>query len=152
MGANQKSYELRRAHPKDADRLADLCTQLGYTSTPPAVCSRLRTIAELPDQLVLVAVDSAQAVMGWVHAFIYRVLESEPMVEIGGLVVDQAARGQGIGRALLGAVEDWAASQMIETVSLRSNSLRIEAHEFYRRQGYTVPKTQLVFRKKLIST
>ena len=80
---------------------------------------------------------------------VYRVLESDPMVEIGGLVVDRQARNRGIGRALLTAVEDWAISREIEVVSLRSNSLRIEAHAVYHRFGYTVPKTQLVFRKNL---
>jgi GNAT superfamily N-acetyltransferase len=149
MRAEQGPFEIRPARLEDGDRLADLCTQLGYPSTPEEVRNRLAVIGELPDQHILVAVDAAKEVLGWIHAFVYRVLESEPMVEIGGLVVDQAFRGRGVGRALLEAVETWSAAQEIDTVSLRSNVVRMQAHEFYRRQGYTVPKTQLVFRKNL---
>ena len=149
MQVEQGPFEIRPARLEDSERLADLCTQLGYPSTPDEVRNRLAVIDRLTDQQVLVAVEASQRVVGWIHAFVYRVLESAPMVEIGGLVVDQAVRGGGIGQALLGEVEAWAATQAIETVSLRSNVIRVQAHEFYRRHGYTVPKVQLVFRKKL---
>ncbi len=149
MDGIMKHFEIRAARHEDAVRLAELCTQLGYPSTPQEVSSRFSKIDALPDQLILVAVDPSLAIVGWIHAFVYRVLESDPMVEIGGLVVDRQARNRGIGRALITAVEDWAISRKIEVVSLRSNSLRIEAHAFYHRLGYTVPKTQLVFRKNL---
>lgn len=149
MTENKPVIDIRPALPEDAERLAELCTQLGYPSTSQAVASRLIAIERLPDQLILVACDPASQPVGWVHAFVYRVLESDPMVEVGGLVVDRQARGQGVGRALLDAVEAWAVSQKIGVVSLRSNNLRTEAHEFYRRRGYTVPKTQLVFRKQV---
>ena len=151
MNASKQAFEIRSARQEDIPSLADLCTQLGYPTSPQELVQRLPAISTLPDQLILVALDSNLTVVGWVHAFIYRVLESEPMVEIGGLVVDQDARGQGAGGGLLAAVEDWAIAQGIEVVSLRSNIMRVEAHEFYRHLGYTVPKTQFMFRKHLSS-
>ena len=141
--------EIREPRQADAPQLAALCDQLGYPSTAEQVSARLAAITALPDQLVLVAVDPSQTIVGWVHAFVYRVLESDPMVEVGGLVVHQQVRGRGVGKRLLAAVEAWARAQSIGVVSLRSNVVRTEAHAFYRHLGYTVPKTQLVFRKNL---
>ena len=152
MNSKEPAFEIRSVRKGDIARLADLCTQLGYPTTPQALAPRLETILSLPDQLILVAVGPAGVVVGWIHAFIYRVLESEPMVEIGGLVVDQVARGQGCGRSLLYAVENWAVSRGVPVVSLRSNIIRVEAHEFYRHLGYAVPKTSARLPKEPVAS
>ncbi len=98
---------------------------------------------------MLVAQDSDAQVAGWLHAFVYRPLESEACVEIAGLVVDERRRSSGVGRALMQHAEDWARSQGLHAVYLRSNIIRSDAHAFYEKLGYQRIKTQHAFRKKL---
>ena len=143
----------------DIERVADLCTQLGYPSTGSDVAPRFRAIAALADHAVFVAEDDARVVgdelapppvIGWVHVCAgMLVLESDPWAEIGGLVVDERVRGRGVGDQLLAAAEAWAREEGYAQVRLRSNVIREAAHDFYRRRGYQVFKTQLNFRKAL---
>ena len=76
-------------------------------------------------------------------------LESGERVEIVGLVVDEIARRKGIGRALVSAVESWAASKGLSAVFVRSNISRGEAHEFYAGVGFARTKTQHAYVKSL---
>jgi GNAT superfamily N-acetyltransferase len=55
----------------------------------------------------------------------------------------------GVGRNLVGAVESWARDRGIETVSVRSNIVRVEAHPFYQSMGFDRVKTQHAYRKKV---
>jgi GNAT superfamily N-acetyltransferase len=63
--------------------------------------------------------------------------------------VDACARRSGAGRALVAAIERWAASRGVAQVSVRSNVVRVESHPFYERLGYTRVKTQHSYRKNL---
>ena len=135
----------------DAEGVATLSTQLGYPSTAEQTLRRFRAIGDAPDARVWVAEDPDGAIVGWIHLFGNRLLESDPDVEIGGLVVHEDARGRGVGRALVGAAEDWARERGYTMVSVRSNVLRKEAHEFYKGLGYEPTKSQFKFRKKLPS-
>jgi GNAT superfamily N-acetyltransferase len=51
------------------------------------------------------------------------------------LVVDAGARGQGVGRALVRAVEDHARRAGCERLSVTTYEGRTEAQEFYARVG-----------------
>lgn len=51
------------------------------------------------------------------------------------IVVDQPMRGQGIGRAMLEFARGQAQARNCYKLSLTSNAVRTEAHEFYRRCG-----------------
>lgn len=149
-------YRLRPATAADARCLADLATQLGYPASAAEVEQRLKRIGDSQDHFVCVAeldegrsVDRTGAVVGWIHAFVSQLVESDLHVEIGGLVVDRNQRGLGVGKALLERAEAWALSKGIREVSLRSNVIRKDAHRFYERLGYGIVKTQYAFSKKL---
>jgi GNAT superfamily N-acetyltransferase len=133
----------------DANAAARLATQLGYPSSPEEVLRRFHAITALPESHVAVAVSEGGAVVGWIHVFGNRLLESEPDAEIGGLVVDESFRGRGAGTALVAAAEAWARERGYPVVSVRSNVVRKEAHEFYQERGYGVVKTQVKFRKTI---
>jgi len=76
-------------------------------------------------------------------------LISDPRAEIGGLVVDENHRRSGVGSALLGVAERWAASKGYASDVIRSNATRTDAHSFYRTLGYENIKAQEVFTKPL---
>lgn len=141
-------FAIRPAREGDAGRIAALSGQLGYPAAEGDVLGRLRAIGQRPDHAVFVA-EAAGRVVGWVHVYTVATVESPAHAEIGGLVVDEAHRGRGIGRALMQRVEAWARDAGLGTVRLRSNVIRAEAHAFYERIGYAPVKTQKVFAKVL---
>jgi GNAT superfamily N-acetyltransferase len=70
-------------------------------------------------------------------------------LEIVSLVVDEAYRGQGVGKCLLDAATDWAQGQAIAKVALYSNQIRDKAHHFYYRNGYQKIKESIFLEKNL---
>jgi GNAT superfamily N-acetyltransferase len=142
------SPKIRFANQQDATPLAVLAGQLGYPSTNGQLAHRLAEILSRPDQAVFVA-EVAGQIGGWVHVFACPTVESDIYAEIGGLVVEQEQRGQGVGKALMGRAEDWARERGIHEMRLRSNIIRKEAHQFYEGIGYENIKAQFTFRKTL---
>lgn len=142
------AFTIRRAERRDAASLAALATQLGYPTTKEQAAKRLRSVRRDPDHAVYVAVWKRR-VVAWLHAFVYRVIESEPSVQLGGLVVAEDLRGNGAGRLLMQRAERWARQKGCRTVRIRSNIRRKEAHGFYQKLGYTLVKTQYAFQKRL---
>ena len=63
--------------------------------------------------------------------------------------MDEGFRGRGIGRALVAEAEKWAREKGLETLRLRANAVRTEAHKFYLGLGFKNTKQQLVFVKSL---
>ena len=140
---------VRPARAADAAAIAVLSGELGYPASPADVGHRLATLLPDPAQCVRVAEDPAGTVIGWAHAAEQLVLETGPRCELLGLVVSATGRGRGAGRALVAAVEAWAAERRLPIVSLRCNVVRTAAHGFYARLGYGQVKTQLALRKRL---
>jgi ribosomal protein S18 acetylase RimI-like enzyme len=66
---------------------------------------------------------------------------------IDDLIVDEALRNQGIGKALIKFAVDLAHSQKCEYVRLASGISRIQAHDIYEKLGYR--KTSFSFALKL---
>jgi len=133
----------------DAPAVARLATQLGYPSSARQIERRWETVCSSGDSEALVAVGPDGAVLGWIHVFQTRLLESDPVAEIGGLVVDEGARGRGIGAMLVVSAEAWAVGREFSAVTVRSNVIRKEAHAFYQKLGYSAQKSQVKFRKTL---
>lgn len=138
---------IREATAADAAALAALCTQLGYPAQPGEAVERLAALG--PAGIVLVAEENG-AVLGWIHVCGIQFFQSPPFAEIGGLVVDEAARGKGVGRLLVAAAVRRAAEQGYGKLRVRSNVIREDAHRFYEREGFRRVKTQAVFDRKLL--
>jgi GNAT superfamily N-acetyltransferase len=139
---------VRRATSADAARLAELSEVLGYPVASSSLSSRLERLLARTEDAVFVA-EAESGVVGWIHGAEQELLESGRRCEILGLVVDGAYRSQGVGRILVTAVEQWAASRGLEQVTVRSNVARTESHPFYQRLGYVRIKTQHAYRKAL---
>lgn len=137
---------IRPVEPADADAVARLLDQLGYSASAADIAPRLtRIIARRDHRFMLAEADGA--VVGWIHASISEHIDAEACVLIEGLVVDRAYRGHGIGRLLLDDAEAWATATGCSLVRLRSTDARTEAHRFYEHLGYTNVKTQYSFAK-----
>ena len=89
------------------------------------------------------------SVVAWLLVHIYRLVTSDCLAQVAGLVVDRAHRNQGIGALLMERAEEWARDKDCRGLMLRSRSTRKEAHKFYQRLGYSATKTQDVFLKEL---
>lgn len=142
------NYKIRIARLSDAQQIAKLCLQLGYSNSSQEIENRLNAIDPDRTQSIWVAASNKNDIVGWVHALKVIYLESSPFIEIGGLVVDQDQRGKGIGKALIQTVEHWAKTIGLLEIRLRSNIIRKEAHEFYEKTGFKNVKTQYTFYKK----
>lgn len=139
---------IRPALPEDAERLAALSTELGYPMTPEEAAARLRELTGHPDHAIFVA-ESDGRVAGWIQVSLPRIFETPARAEIAGLVVDETARGRGIGRELVAAAVDWARDRGCLAIRVRSNVVRERAHAFYRRESFGDIKTQVVLEKTI---
>jgi len=145
----KKFTKIRRVRLTDSDQIEKLIIQLGYKATADDVVMRISEISKDKSQIIYVSTHNDDEILGWVHALKVQYLESEPFIEIGGLVVDSNHRGKGIGKSLMKAIERWAILQNCQVIRLRSNIIRNEAHIFYQKIGYRNIKTQYTFYKKL---
>lgn len=144
-----REFIVREARSEDARTIAMLSDALGYPADQGAITTRLERLLGRGRDTVLVAETASGQVVGWIHGSEQELLESEKRCEILGLIVDGGHRGHGVGRALVGAVEEWAARRKLAHVSVRSNVVRAEAHPFYERLGYMRVKTQHAYRMRL---
>jgi N-acetylglutamate synthase-like GNAT family acetyltransferase len=139
---------IRSANLQDCPRLAELCTQLGYPSTSDQLTYRLPAILEHNDHAIFVA-EVNGSISGWVHVHILPTLDMDQIAELGGVVVDESVRGQGVGKILMEQAEIWARQHDCNQLWLRSNVIRKETHCFYQALGYEILKTSYTFHKHL---
>ena len=140
---------VRPMSERDARAVADLSGQLGYSSTVAQIERRFERLRGDPESAIFVAEDEGGRVAGWAHVVGRCFLELDPYAELGGLVVDSAARRKGAGKALVSAAEKWAAARGYVTMRVRSNMKRVEARPFYEGAGYTITKSQNVYEKSI---
>ncbi|MDF2592827.1 MAG: Ribosomal protein acetylase RimI and related acetyltransferase [Clostridia bacterium] len=143
----RKEIIVRKVETIDIDGIVPLCSQLGYPCTSDEVVPRMTKLMNDKEHIVFVAVNLDGKIVGWVHSYINKLFYADNAAEIGGIVVDVLYRGNGVGKKLMKAVEEWAKRSECMAVSLRSNSKRIEAHSFYNAIGYEKVKEQYTFRK-----
>lgn len=139
---------IRSAMVKDARAVADLAGQLGYPTPADDVRKRLEPILADRGQAFIVA-EVGDEVVGWIHVHVTRLVESAPFAELGGFIVDQEHRGQGVGRRLMAAAEEWIRAQGIPKLRVRTRSDRDDAHAFYEAQGYALVKEQRIYDKEM---
>jgi GNAT superfamily N-acetyltransferase len=141
--------EIRPARKEDAAALARLADELGHPTTPEEVAARFSDALRQNNYALIVAELPSGELAGFMELVVERLIDAEARVDVAGLVVSKAFRGNGIGRTLMAHAEEWAAGRGCRIVHLRSNVKRAGAHAFYERLGYEHFKTQKAFRKHL---
>jgi GNAT superfamily N-acetyltransferase len=127
---------VRAATPADAPALARLATQLGYPTDVAAMPGRFARFSADGNAAAFVAERGGTVVgMATIHLR-YTVNHESPIAQLTLLVVDEAHRTSGAGRALVSAVEDFARSHGAKRINVTTALHRAGAHAFYERIGY----------------
>jgi GNAT superfamily N-acetyltransferase len=139
--------EIRQARVGDADGVADLAADLSKSFEFSAERFRASYPALLAadDACLLLAVNGHESLgylLGFRHLTFYA---NGPVGWVEEIIVRHQDRGQGIGRVLMNAFEQWAAEQGCALVALATR----RAAPFYRALGYEESATY--FRKVVIS-
>jgi len=149
--ATKPPCSIRSASLADAPEIARLASQLGYPATAGEILARLEALLAKPNHFIAVAAaEEKPGLRGWIAAEKRDLLIASDRVEITGLVVDRAARRQGVGQILVAEVERWAVNRGVGEVVVRSNILRPESHPFYEQLGYHREKSQHAYLKRLM--
>jgi GNAT superfamily N-acetyltransferase len=143
-----ESKMIRTATMDDFEWMTHLSNQLGYVAHSEKTKERLAEIFASADNCVFVATTNEIGV-GWIHGFYTLRVESDPFVEIGGLVIDKTYRRKGVGRLLTEQVAEWAKAKNVSAVRVRCNVVRNEAHQFYKQIGFQELKEQKIFSQTL---
>jgi GNAT superfamily N-acetyltransferase len=138
---------LRDIQVEDAVTAAELSAQFGYPVNKTVMEERIQRLTR--DSHTVIVACNNEAVVGWIDVGVVEHLQSGVYAEIGGLVVSEVCRSQGIGARLVEAAEQWALERGVIRIVVRSQMAREAAHRFYRRQGYAQTKTSAVFAKVL---
>lgn len=148
MTHERQQATLRPMEPGDLEAVGRLLGQLGYALEADEVARRFAAVTAAEGHRVLVA-EQAGRVVGLLHVFARPALEKPPEAVVQALVVDDAARGAGLGRLLMQAAERWAAEQGFASVALGTHVAREDAKAFYARLGYAPTATAELLRKML---
>ena len=139
---------IRTVNEIDAESIANLSNQLGYKASIEKTTDRLSQIILNQDHCAFVATYNGN-IIGWIHGFYTLRIESDPFVEIGGLVIEENHRRMGIGKTLIQKVAEWAMQKNVSTIRVRCNTTRKDAHQFYVGVGFDETKEQKIFTRSL---
>ena len=142
---------IRAAVPADEGRVAALAAALAqsFPFSPAAFAASYPALLAAPDACLLVAdtadaADTGAALAGYLLGFRHLTFfAGGPVGWVEEVLVTEAGRGQGTGRALMAAFERWAAEHGCALVALATR----RAAPFYRALGYE--ESAAYFRKLL---
>jgi ribosomal protein S18 acetylase RimI-like enzyme len=135
------NFDIRPAELRDVEDMAGLLAELfaieaDFDFDREKQAAGLRLLVDSAKDCVLVA-EAAGRVVGMVSGqTVISTAEGAPVGWVEDLVVAESWRGQGVGRALLERVEDWAEARGVTRLQLLADGNNAPALEFYRRQGW----------------
>jgi len=120
--------------PALVEAFVRLTPQLSKSNPPPAE-DQLRQIVESPATVLFMAVDGDGRYVGTLTLALFRI-PTALRAWIEDVIVDEAARGQGVGEALNRAALERARQVGAKTVDLTSRPSREAANRLYQRIGF----------------
>ena len=137
MTPRRPDLEVRRARPADAAGVAALYAQLVANPALDVLPERLDELGASDAAALLVAsVDGSVVGTVFVAWCPDAMFGRRPFAVVENIVVDGAARGRGVGAALLAEVERLCLARDCSKVMLLSAIERGPAHRFFERRGY----------------
>ena len=138
--------KLRDAKPGDAARLVELIHELGHEVTEKQVRKNLAALRKIGETPIVATLNKRVIGLVGMHRMV-TVHRPAPVGRIPVLVVAKEAQGLGLGRMLVGAVEQWCRKKGCQLIEVTSNDRRAAAHAFYRHMGYE--RSSIRFFKRL---
>lgn len=112
------------------------------TSSPPPTAAELEEMVAAPGTFVLLARDDERRIVGSLTLVIFRI-PTGMRAWIEDVVVDESARGAGVGEALNRFALDLARREGCKTVDLTSRPTREAANRLYQRLGFVERETNV---------
>lgn len=142
---------IRTIQQKDVSAIARICEEaLGHRASTEVIARRIGELAtDSAYYIVAFESESDHEVKGFLQAEKYDLLYGEKGWNIIALAVVPEAQGQGVGKALLTALEQYAEKSEAAFVRLNSRVERTNAHAFYEHLGYHCDKVQKRFLKHI---
>lgn len=137
MDSRNDAPRIRDARVSDSLHIAALLDQLGFPAPESTIAERLERMRTAGEAVIVAECGGRVAALMTVH--ITPVLHRPTAVaRITALVVDEAQRGSGVGRALVGEAERLAMERGCALIEVTSNVKWTGAHAFYERLGYAM--------------
>lgn len=129
-------HTVRPATEHDAPEIARLLSQLGHPTVADSIVSRWEDWTAAGNVALVVSGQNG-SLLGTATLHHMVVLHRpKPVGRITALIVDEPARGQGVGRALVAAAEASLARAGCGLLEITSNARLMDAHAFYEHLGY----------------
>lgn len=135
----EQVLQIRKCGMNDLERVTALLREFGYPTTLSVMKERMESMEHDPFHCTMVA-ELNNEVVGMIE---FRQVKSyykhaDCITEITALIVSEEQRGNGLGKRLVSAAEEWARQQGCCQLFLRSGNRveRAPAHAFYRHIGF----------------
>jgi ribosomal protein S18 acetylase RimI-like enzyme len=125
---------VREVSDELVDALRRLIPQLSTTASLPTH-EGLADLVARDDHYLLLARDEDGNIVGSLTLVLYRI-PTRLQGMIHDVVVDEAARGRGVGEALTREAQRIAVAAGVDSLRLTSRSHRVAAHRLYERLGF----------------
>ncbi len=137
----------RKAIKEDIKALRQLLKALGYDVDESALSHRINAIRDRGGEVFVASIDGRA--VGCVNTIIDIRLAEGLTGELVSLVVSAEHRGEGIGKGMVSQAESWLKAKGCNTIRVRANAVRKEAHRFYLKLGFEEIKNQKIFAKTI---
>lgn len=141
---------IRNCEKKDGEALFKLYAQwdLSRAFDKRVFLDSLEGILKDPS-IRLVMAEEDGAIVGYAQISESRKLGHGAFLAVDQLLVDEARRSGGVGKALMEEIERWAGERGLGKVVLHSQAHRSRAHVFYERLGYELKKISKYYEKEI---
>src|SRR5688572_26694140 len=112
-------------------------TELGYASSPEEIPARLAALSNDSSSVIWVAELEGRVVGVGTGRVFAAINQNAPVAWLTALVVAERVRGRGVGTRIVKVAEEWARAHGASRLALTSALHRTEAHDFYKRLGYS---------------
>jgi GNAT superfamily N-acetyltransferase len=152
--AMKRNVTIRQAVIGDIQRMTELLEQLfaietDFTAEPHKQRRGLEMmLGDESNRCIMVAASDGEVVGMCTAQLVVSTAEGALSGWVEDLVIDVRFRGEGIGRSLLAAVQDWCHTQGATRVQLLADRENAPALTFYRKQGWQ-PTQLTAWRKRL---
>ncbi len=137
--------KIRKMALADLPSIVPLADQLGYKCSHESLIERFSQFDQKGSALFIGEISNT--VMAFMQIQENLTLMSGKRAELNAVVIDKQFRGKGYGKQMMKMAEEWVKGRGLPKLRLGSRSSRAETHEFYKKYGFTVEKTWVVFSK-----